>query len=291
MREKFEYFLAVTLIKFAKILPISLVYGIFDFCGVFLFHALKSRRKLAIHNIQKALKIGEDEAYNLAKENFKSIAKTLAQTLLFSQNRLNFDDLMINGEESLEKIKRLKGDNKNGVIFFTAHFGNWEILAHYFGSNGHPCSVVGRRGNNSLIEERITRPFRTMMGNDLIYKDDAMIKMVRVLKKGGNVGILTDQKTNSSYSFRTTFFGRECYTTRSLSALYLKFLPSLIPIFAKRVGEKYEFVIKEFPEIPKNLNDEEKEFFITQTCNDIFEEVVRSAPEQWFWMHNRWKID
>lgn len=290
MREKIEYFIVLYVIKISKFLPKFAVFALLKFFAVILFWVLKSRRKLAINNILAAYKDFDfKKAKSLAKANFISISQTVAEVLLLINDRINLDDVMQNGESAVKKVKELTKNNKNGIIFVTAHFGNWEFLAHYFATKGFPVSVVGRYGNNSLIEDNITFPFRHKFGNDLIYKDDAMRNMIKLLKNHGNLGILTDQKTGN---FKAEFFGRECYTTKSVATLFLKFNPVIIPIFAKRIDKtKFEIIVEKFPEIPSNLSKNEAELFITQTCNDIFENIVRSAPEQWFWMHNRWRMD
>lgn len=293
LRKKIEYFLALLLIKISKILPVKFTYFLFDKIAVLLHFVLKSRKKLAYKNLSFAYQnLSQIEIKNLVLQNFKSLARTLADILLFYNEKLNLNDLIINKNEAVKKVKELTKNNKNGVIFFTAHFGNWEFLAHFFAMHNFPTSIVGRRGNNELIDEKIVLPFREKYGNTLIYKDDAMIKMVKALKNGGNIGILPDQKPGFKNSLKTTFFGRECYTTKSIASLYLKFNPVLIPMFAKRLENgKYEIIVCDFPKIPQNLDKNEAELFITQTCNDIFEDVVKTAPTQWFWMHNRWKID
>lgn len=290
MREKIEYFIVLSIIKISKFLPKFAVFALLKFFAVILFWVLKSRKKLAINNILAAYKDFDfKKAKSLAKANFISISQTVAEVLLLINDRINLDDVMQNGESAVKKVKELTKNNKNGIIFVTAHFGNWEFLAHYFATKGFPVSVVGRYGNNSLIEDNITFPFRHKFGNDLIYKDDAMRNMIKLLKNHGNLGILTDQKTGN---FKAEFFERECYTTKSVATLFLKFNPVIIPIFAKRIDKtKFEIIVEKFPEIPSNLSKNEAELFITQTCNDIFENIVRSAPEQWFWMHNRWRMD
>lgn len=290
MREKIEYFIVLSVIKISKFLPKFAVFALLKFFAVILFWVLKSRRKLAINNILAAYKDFDfKKAKSLAKANFISISQTVAEVLLLINDRINLDDVMQNGESAVKKVKELTKNNKNGIIFVTAHFGNWEFLAHYFATKGFPVSVVGRYGNNSLIEDNITFPFRHKFGNDLIYKDDAMRNMIKLLKNHGNLGILTDQKTGN---FKAEFFGRQCYTTKSVATLFLKFNPVIIPIFAKRIDKmKFEIIVEKFPEIPSNLSKNEAELFITQTCNDIFENIVRSVPEQWFWMHNRWRMD
>lgn len=290
MRDKIEYFIVVFFIKISKILPQKVVFKILKLCSILLFYILPNRRKIAIFNLQNALNLNENEAKILAKKNFIEISKSVAEILLLLVGKMGLDEQIENGKEALNKLKNIVGENKNGIIFVTAHFGNWEYLAHYFGTHGYQTAIIGRKGNNELIENRITTPFRKKFGNDLIYKDDAMMKMVRTLKSGGNVGILTDQKGDRN-SVETTFFGRVCTTTKSVASLHLKFNSVIVPIFAKRLeNSKFEIIIEKFPEIPANLSKDEAEKFITQKCNDIFENVVRSAPEQWFWMHNRWRV-
>lgn len=293
MKERIQYFLALCLIKFAKFAPKSFIFAFFDKLALFASWKLSRRVKVAQDNLRAAYpQKSESELHALAIENFRSIARTLTDTLLFYNGRLKFDDLISNGEQALERVRKLKGDNPHGILFFTAHFGNWEILANFFGANGFPVSVVGRRSDNELIEERLVAPFRERYGNDLIYKDDAMRRLVQALKQGRNVGILPDQKPGPKNSLITTFFGRQCYTTKTIASLYLKFRPVLIPIFARRGADnRYEIVIKDFPPPPEGLDKDEAELFITQKCNDIFEEVVRTAPQQWFWIHKRWKMD
>ena len=163
MKEKIQYFLALGLIKFAKFAPKSFIFAFFDKLALFASWKLSRRVKVAQDNLRDAYpQKSESELHSLAIENFRSIARTLTDTLLFYNGRLKFDDLISNGEQALERVRELKGDNPHGILFFTAHFGNWEILANFFGANGFPVSVVGRRSDNELIEERLVAVSRTL---------------------------------------------------------------------------------------------------------------------------------
>ncbi|MBE2984320.1 lysophospholipid acyltransferase family protein [Campylobacter sp. RM9344] len=292
MREKFEYFLAVLVIKISKICPISFSYKFFKFIAVLLYYTLGSRRKLAIKNLRLAYtNLTQKEIENIAKNNFTSLSKTLCESLLLYNDKKTLDELIINGKEAIETVNRLCDNGNRPVLFTTAHFGNWEALAHYFGFNGYKLVVVGREGNNLLIEKNITTPSRTKFGNALATKDNAMIKMVKFLKKGYHAGILIDQKPGAINSIPSTFFGRECLTSKAIAQLKLKFNPVIIPIFAIRKDDgRYEIIVKNFDESGLNGDSEHDTKFITQQINDIFEEVVRLDPAQWFWMHNRWKM-
>lgn len=289
MREKIEYFLVLLLIKISKFIPKQMVYWLLDKISIFFFHILKSRRNLAINNLAFAFKnLSENEIHNLAKKSFRSIARTTADCLLLINKRVELEDFFDDPDTYKKNVQKAMQDRENGILFFTAHFGNWEILTKFVAKMGFPQLVISREGNNTLIEKNITIPFRDEYNNKLAYKDNAMSKIVRTLKKGGIVGLLTDLKLNNSIYI--PFFGRKCHTAKTVASLYLKFNPKIIPIFAKRLpNNKYEIVIKDFPKLDLSTDKEKNIEKITIKCNEIYEEVISQNPEQWFWMHNRWK--
>lgn len=289
MRENIEYLLVLFFIKCAKFMSKKFIYYFLDKASLLLFYTLKSRRNLAISNLTHAFKnLNENEIKNLAKETFRSLAKTTADCLLLINKRAKVEDFFDKSYEN--KIKSLMQNANTGVLFFTAHFGNWEILTKYVAKIGFPQLVISREGNNTLIEKNITIPFRDEFGNKFAYKDEAMNKIVKALKKGEIVGILTDLKLNNS--ILVPFFGRECYTAKTVGSLYLKYHPKIIPIFARRLKNgKYEIVVKEFPNLNLSGDKEEDIKLITKTCNEIYEYIIKQSPEQWFWMHNRWKLN
>ncbi|ASM36779.1 lysophospholipid acyltransferase family protein [Campylobacter sputorum] len=289
MRENIEYLLVLFFIKCAKFMPKKFIYYFLDKASLLLFYTLKSRRNLAISNLTHSFKnLNENEIKNLAKETFRSLAKTTADCLLLINKRAKVEDFFDKSYEN--KIKSLMQNANTGVLFFTAHFGNWEILTKYVAKIGFPQLVISREGNNTLIEKNITIPFRDEFGNKFAYKDEAMNKIVKALKKGEIVGILTDLKLNNS--ILVPFFGRECYTAKTVGSLYLKYHPKIIPIFARRLKNgKYEIVVKEFPNLNLSGDKEEDIKLITKTCNEIYEDIIKQSPEQWFWMHNRWKLN
>ncbi|ASM38467.1 MAG: acyltransferase [Campylobacter sputorum] len=289
MRENIEYLLVLFFIKCAKFMPKKFIYYFLDKASLLLFYTLKSRRNLAISNLTHAFKnLNENEIKNLAKETFRSLAKTVADCLLLINKRVKVEDFFYKSYEN--EIKSLMQNVNTGVLFFTAHFGNWEILTKYVAKLGFPQLVISREGNNTLIEKNITIPFRDEFGNKFAYKDEAMNKIVKALKKGEIVGILTDLKLNNS--ILVPFFGRECYTAKTVGSLYLKYHPKIIPIFARRLKNgKYEIVVKEFPNLNLSGDKEEDIKLITKTCNEIYEDIIKQSPEQWFWMHNRWKLN
>ena len=268
LREQVEYGVVRLLFAITKWLPKRVVYTLFESLGVAIYYFDKKRRRLTQTNLQKA---GLNP--NLARQSYKEIAKTAAEILLIYTKR--FDFASIKGEFHPKTAKP--------KIFITAHFGNWEALAHFLAQKGYPMAVVGREGNNKLIEHNITKPFRQMYGNRLIYKEGALKHLLKELKHGRNIGLLIDQKAGRD-GIDTTFFGRACKTVPTVALLVKRFDVEVVPIFLAREKDGYRLIQKDF----SCEGCTEREF--TQKLNDIVEEVVRAYPTQWFWMHNRWKL-
>ena len=290
MREMMEYYFVKFLIFLASIMPKSLVYKIFKFISILLFKIDKKRRKLTIKNLTLSfVEKNELEIENLAKQSYIELSKTVAEIILIINRQLDINSLVTNAEEAVEKLSRYKNDGAK--VYITAHFSNWELLAQFMAINGFTLTGIGRRGNNELIEDNITTPFRQMNGNKNIYKKNAIMQMIKVIKQNDSLGLLVDQKAGHQNSVRTTFFGRDVMTTTSVAMLKLKYNPILLPIFITRdESGRYSVVINDPIEYEPVGNKNEDIKNITQLCNDAVEEIVKSYPSQWFWMHNRWKL-
>jgi KDO2-lipid IV(A) lauroyltransferase len=127
----------------------------------------------------------------------------------------------------------------------------------------------------------------------LAYKDQAISAIVKTLKKKGIAGMLIDQKAGGANSIKADFFGNPADTVTSTALLKLRYNPSIVPLFmARQANGKYKLIVGSSAELslPEILSDEEKIARLTQHYNTIIEEVVRAYPEQWFWMHDRWRI-
>jgi len=292
MREKIEYILVKLLLGIAKIAPKWFIYRFFKILAILIYRIDRKRRLLTIENLSLAYpQKSEEEIEALAKKVYTELSQTVAEILLMFVDRFDIDDAIINKEEVLDYLARIKSSSKNGIIAMTAHFSNWELLAHFLAKHGLPMLAVGREGNNRLIETHITTPFRQKYGNDTVFKKNAMIPMVKRLKQGGNVGILIDQKAGKNSSVITDFFGRPARTTLSIAVLKEKLDPLVMPLFIARVGEgKYKIVLNEPIEYNGDKTGDEKLKEMTSQYNAVMESVIRQYPEQWFWMHNRWRM-
>lgn len=294
MRIFLEYAIVKGVLLLTKLLPKSAIYGLCKALAALIFHIDPKRRYITLTNLERA-HMGDTEAKRLilAKKIYESVGILVAEIFLMMQNRLNLDAMVSNYDEAIAIIDNLFKTRERGTLFLTAHFGNWELLAHFVAKHGYPLLVISRKGNNSLIEERLTTPFRKLYGNDLAYKEQAISAIVKTLKRKGIAGMLIDQKAGGPNSVQTTFFGNSVDTVTSTALLKLRYDPAVVPLFMARQRDgRYKMIMGSCAEIdlPDTLSNDEKIARLTQHYNDIIEEVVRAYPEQWFWMHDRWRI-
>lgn len=294
MKERIEYILVKIFVWFIGLLPNKTVYKLLKFIGKLFFKFEKRRSTLTKRNLKLAFpKKTDEEIEILAKKAYESISITIAEIILMINDKLNYDSLVNNTDEALELLEKYTKNAKNGVIIITAHFSNWEYAAQFLPRHGYPMIAIGREGNNKLIEDNFTTPFRERFGNKNIYKDQAMINIVKGLRNSKNIGLLIDQKSGGKSSMKAKFFNEVADTTTSIATLKLKYNPVILPIFMPRdKNGKYTPVICEPVEyIADEVSQKsEKIKLMTQRYNDIFEKVIREYPEQWFWMHNRWRL-
>ena len=294
MREKIEYVFVKLFLWLASIAPRSLIYSMMKALTLLVYHLDKKRRHLTITNLTMAFpEKTSEEIVLLSKDVYIELSKTITEILLMFIGKFDIDHAIKNSEESKEKLQKLAQNSPRGIVLIAAHFSNWELLAHFIAKNGLPMLVIGRTGDNKLIDQNITIPFRNRYGNRATSKDKAMLAMAKALKKGGAVGLLPDQKTGEHNSVKVNFFGRPADTTFSVAMLKLKFNPVVVPVFTARQSDgSYEVIINEPIDYMADEieGDEKKLEAMTLKYNQALEDVIRKYPSQWFWMHNRWRI-
>jgi len=292
MRENLEYLAVEFLLWCASLMPKSWIYSIIKAIAIVLYYILPKRRRLVYSNLKNVFPLfSENELDKFAKKIYGNLSQSVSEILLMFVDRFDIDKAIINFDEAIAKINEINSHNK-GVILFTAHFSNWELLAHFISKHGLPFLVVGREGTNKIIDKNITIPFRNKYGNRAVYKKKAMIVMAKALKNRETIGMLIDQKTGGTHSAKIEFFGQKANTTLSTAALKLKFDPLIIPTYVVREkrGHYRMYIDKPLEYTADEIEDEkEKMKAMTLRYNQALEHMILRAPEQWFWMHNRWK--
>jgi len=186
--------------------------------------------------------------------------------------------------EGLENYLEAKQSGR-GVLVATAHLGNWELSAFAHALMTEPMHVMVRPLDNPLIDRFVERK-RTQSGNHLIYKQDAARAVLKALKNNEAVGILADQNTMASEGVFIRFFGKLACAGSAFVKLAYRSEAAIIPGFAIWDESKKRYTLRFYPRVELS-GDAQAD---TQRIHSIFEEIIRQYPDQWMWIHRRWKV-
>lgn len=201
-------------------------------------------------------------------------------------------ELMIDFSESREVLGRIRASNKEkGILFLTLHFGSYEHLAQFKSLLDIPFVFVARGFGLRRLDE-YWEARRNVFGSKTIIRKGAYAEVVDRLKKGLDVGMLVDQNVKANHAIFVDLFGLPAATTRSIGLAALRTAAPLVFGVCYKVGtERYRIFIREIvnPVDNDNLETDEKIRLILTELHKCLEEVVREHPEQWFWVHRRFK--
>jgi KDO2-lipid IV(A) lauroyltransferase len=202
-------------------------------------------------------------------------------------NRENIEDVIVlDGQENfLEGQRRGKG-----VLFLTAHIGAWELSSYAHAVYGFPLHYMARPLDNERLDALVNR-YRGLSGNQAIFKNESARSMLKILKGAGTVGILADQNTMREEGAFVDFFGVPACTTTGLARVALHTDAAVVPGYAvwdEALG-KYRLRFEPPVELLRTGDAERDVVENTQRFAKITEETIRKYPEQWVWVHARWK--
>lgn len=253
-------------------------------------HLDARRRNLARTNLARAFpEMSPEEVEALSVRVFEHFGGVAAE--LFRALSHDPADALARVETEGAAIARDSLASGRGVFFLTAHLGNWEWAALGTGALGISAGVVARPLDNPLLDATLTR-LRASTGNIVIEKRDATRGMLRALRSGGAVGILNDQHAHPPDAVAAPFFGRLAATSSALAKLADRTEALIVPACAIRVAPARWRLTYEPPLDVRTLSREERGVErLTARLNGILESMIRSHPEQWLWLHNRWRLD
>jgi KDO2-lipid IV(A) lauroyltransferase len=286
-------FYLLTLI--AALLPAPVTYRMGALAGRLIPFLLPKRRAIAIDNISRALPFMKrhplwrsqcEDPRELAMETFKNLGRSLMEVCRLYHGRGEdvISSIELRGRENYE-LARAKG---KGLIFFTGHCGNWELVALAFSSLfGEGMSVVARRQNNPYLNRMVER-MRMSYKSRVLYKQGALKGVLTALKKGELIGILADQTVLPEEGVLIEFMGRKAWASKAPVVIAQKSGAPLLPTFIHREGGRQ--VITFYPEhqFSGDMTEQgiQKE---TQALSRYYEDFIAANPTQWYWVHRRWK--
>ncbi|MDD5217915.1 MAG: lysophospholipid acyltransferase family protein [Candidatus Omnitrophica bacterium] len=258
--------------------------------GEFAYHIVARQREKALDNLRKAFsrEKTEHEIRELAKSMFKHIGFTAAEVLQFPKLDAKRIEELVEATEAVRVYNELLSEGK-GLISITAHIGNFELLAGVFGVKGYHGAVLARR----IYYERYNRwivGLRSGMNVRTIYRDRASREILDLLSRNEIIGLLPDQDIDSLKGVFVNFFGRPAYTPVAPIRLALASgAPILVNFLIRKPGGRYQLVIGEVIRPVVETTRDETVQICTEKWMACFERVIRQYPEQWAWMHDRWK--
>ncbi len=280
VRNGIEYGLALGVLKSLEWAPAPLAQGLARVYARLLDLAIPRLRRVARDNLSMALP-GANHS-EIIDGVFRSIARLLVTFAKFPSIRRDNVERWIRweGREHFDDAIRAG----RGVLFATAHLGNWELSAFAHALLAAPMNVVVRPLDNPLIDALVERR-RSLSGNRPIFKKDYARAILKALAANEEVGILVDQNASPDSGVFVDFFGVAACAGTGLAKLAAHSGATVIPGFALWEEAERRYVLRFYPPVPMT-GDVARD---TQAVQQRLEEVIRQYPDQWLWIHRRWK--
>jgi Kdo2-lipid IVA lauroyltransferase/acyltransferase len=283
LRNTLEYGMALAVVQSLARTPLPVAHALARGYARLLDLAMPRLRRVAMSNLAMALPELDRRAHRrIADGVFRSIARLLVSFARFPQiNAGNVRQwIRYEGFEHFEKAR----SQGRGVLFATAHLGNWELSAYAHALLAAPMYVVVRPLDNPLIDRLVERR-RTLSGNRLIGKREYARGILKVLRDNQAVGILVDQNASLEAGVFVDFFGVKACAGTGLAKLAAHSGAAVIPGFALWSPDEQRYVLRFYPPLAVTGDVEQD----TRELHRQLEAVVRAYPDQWLWIHRRWK--
>ena len=246
--------------------------------------ALPRRRTVALENLARAFPgRSATELARIGRASFRHLGMNFVESCVFffrPPARL-LSRVSVDGLPNVEAAHAMG----RGILLLGAHFGNWELLAASHALTRFPLSVVVRP-LDSPLDDGILERFRTRSGVELITKRRALTDIVDALRRGRMVGILLDQNASRREGVFVPFFGIPASTSKGMALIALRTGAPVLPVFIRRRPDGRHVIDAGAP-VPVPPDGDVVAF--TRAFNEAIEAAIRQAPEQWFWLHRRWK--
>lgn len=288
VRYRLIYVSVKAMVFFSGLIPRKAWLALCGLLGRLGYYLAPRSRRITVNNLKKAYPEKTlDSIKRIAKDVFMMLGRNAGDVIRA---------FPITDYKKYEKIRDIEGAHYveqayakgRGVLFLTAHLGAFELVATEMAFRGYKPLIIG----TAMKDERLTRLLwrqRSKLGATAIERGKETVRLIKTLKSGGTVAILIDQDTRVKSVF-VDFFGHSCATPIGAAMLALRTGAAVVPVFVHLRGNGKQH-IRCYPEITlKHTGDDDEDIRInTQLFTNIIEREVRKYPEQWLWMHERWK--
>lgn len=255
--------------------------------GDFIYYCVPVRKAIVLDHLKQAFpEKSVAEIKKIARGNYQNLGMNVLEHLRIPT--LSNEEIRCIVNLADEEILVQALERKRGVIIVGGHFGNWEYSSSALSANGYRFGVVVAKISNKYIDNKINE-HRETTGGVMIPKRSSTKAVIRILRENGTVGMLIDQNQKRGGTF-INFFGRPCSTAKGPALLALKTGASIIFFAAIRQSDGAIKVVFEPVDIDYQAGATEENIHdIIQRCTSRLEHYSRLYPDQWFWMHRRWK--
>lgn len=284
------YLLARGLAAILYLLPRRAMLSFARFLGWAAYHVSAKDRERALRNLRLAYKNikTEKELRAIAEKVFENLAQTTMEMVQFPKLNSEKVESFVDIGSAYAVYSNLLAEGK-GLIALTSHLGNWELLGGVFTLKGFKGKAIAKEIYYAPYN-RWVESLRSSLKIQTIYRDQASREILTWLGGGGLIGILPDQDISSLKGVFVDFLGTPAFTPVSPVRLSLTSGAPILPIFLIREpGDRYRIVLGEAirPVIKTTRDDAVLEY--TKQWMASCEKVIRQYPEQWVWIHDRWK--
>lgn len=289
MREWFEYAPVWLLVRVLGALPRPVARAVAIGIAKFVYVVHGRLRRVGLKNLELAFPNKSlAERQRIVAGVFTSLGRLLAEVCRFPRyTRENISQVAIyDGFENYERANQ----RGKGVLFLTAHLGGWEIGSFMHSLHGHPLRIVVRPLDNPYVN-RLVEKARTLHGNTTFGKQDFARGLLSAMKAGETVGLLMDTNMTPPQGVFVDFFGIPACTASGVARVALHTDAAVVPAFTiwDAVLRKYRVRFDPALELVRTGNDTEDVVTNTARFTKVIEEYVRRYPDQWLWVHRRWK--
>lgn len=288
LRRAVRYVFVRALVGLLGLLPLGFASGLGALVGRLGYALARGERRKALASLERAFpEKSPAQREALARACFVHLGRMALELSCVKQLDRRVDEWVDWTPESRAAFDAALA-RKKGVVFVTGHVGNWELLARRAGLAGYPVFTIAREASDPRTTALIER-FRTSGGVQPIWRGrpSAAKEMLRTLKRGAFLGLLIDQDTKVQ-SVWVPFFGHLAKTPRAAADLALRTGAAVLTGFCHRVApHRYRIVMREVAVPPGD--DDAAVTTLTATLTQAIEDAIREHPEQWVWMHERWK--
>jgi KDO2-lipid IV(A) lauroyltransferase len=289
MRERLEHAAALCTLKMLGLLPRSAARWMAARFAAILFRVNPSWRRVALLNLRLAFpERSEEERERVVRLMVRNLGWLMAEFAQLPRlTRKTVEEVMV--QDGFENFLAAENQER-GVLFLTGHLGAWELKPFAHALYHKPIHFLVRPIKNARVDALVNR-YRGLCGNRSIEKNESARAVLRVLRQGGTVGILADQNTTPVEAVFVGFFGIPAATTAGLARLARRTGAAVVPVHSYWDASRGKYVLRYEPALVlASSEDEEADIRVhTEIFNQTLERFIRRYPDQWFWVHRRWK--